>query len=275
MEDQKDQLLGKGDYHIEKWRLQGEIPLIIWAKSTLKKKPVVIFHHGYGASKEQLVGWAPPLAEAGFLVVLPDAHHHGESRDPEFGAFEASNRENFPRESLIDMAATIEKDKFIINFLKKREDVQKENIGIAGNSMGGHISLAAIPLYKEIKAAVIIAGAAEWETLIKETNLFDLTGWKRDLENQIGKKERELLRKYEPIRYLNRYPPIPILFLHGAEDKIVPINCIEKFYKKIRPFYPPGRIKFKKLPGLNHSTLGSYKYLVPDTIDWLKRFCNY
>ncbi len=269
MKDQKDQLLGKVDYHIEKWRLQGEIPLIIWAKNNLEKKPVVIFHHGYTASKEQLIGWAPPLAEAGFLVVLPDAYHHGECRDPNF---EVNNQENLPREFFVNITTTAEKDKLIINFLRKREDVQEESIAIAGISMGGFISLVAIALHKEIRAAVIIAGAAQWEAFLKETNAFDLSGYKKDLRNQIDKEVQELFEKYEPIRYLNRYPPIPILFLHGAEDKIVPVSCIEKFYEKIRPFYPPGRIKFKKLPGLNHSTLGSYEYLIPDTVDWFKKF---
>lgn len=268
----EDQLLVKGEYHIEKWRLQGEIPLIIWSKNNLKKKPAVILHHGYTGSKEQLIGWALPFAEAGFLIALPDAYHHGECRDPNF---EANNQENFPKELLINVTTTAEKDKLVIDFLKKREDVQKENIGIAGGSMGGLISLAAIVLHEEIRAAVIIAGAAEWETLIEETYLFDLFGWKKDLKNQIGERERELLKKYEPIRYLDEYPPTPILFFNGAEDKIVPVNCIEKFYEKIKPFYPSEKIKFKKLSGLNHFTLNSYEYLIPETVDWFKKFCSY
>ncbi len=269
MEHQKDQLLGKGEYFIEKWRLQGEIPLMIWSKNNSKKKPVVILHHGYGGSKEQLVWLASPLAEAGFLVALPDAYHHGECRDPNF---EVNNQKNFPRELLVNVITTAEKDKRIINFLKEREDVQKESIGISGLSMGGHISLAAILLHKEIKAAVIMAGAAEWETLLRESTFLDLFGWKKDLRNQIGERERELLKKYEPIRYLNKYSPTPILFFHGAEDKIVPVNCIENFYEKIKPFYPPEKIELKKLSGLNHFTLGSYKYLIPETVGWFKKF---
>lgn len=269
MEDRKDQLLNKGDYHVERWRLRGEVPVMIWTKGDSKKKPAIIFHHGYGASKEQFTWWAATLADAGFLIALPDAYHHGECWDPNF---QASNQENYPRECLVDVTATAERDRLVINLLKQREDVKKESIGIAGASMGGFISLAAIPLHKEIKAAMVVAGAAEWETFFRETNLFDLSGWKKDLRNQIDKKVQELLEKYEPIRHLNKYPPTSILFFHGAEDKMVPINCVEKFYEKIKSLYPPEKIRFKKLSGFDHSNILLYEHLIPETIDWFRKF---
>jgi len=267
----RDQLLNKGDYHVERWRLQGEVPLVIWSKNNLKKKPAIIFHHGYGGFKEQFIWWASTLAEAGFLVALPDAYHHGECLDPNFGV---SNQENFPREFLVDTITTVQRDKLVISFLKQRKDIQEENIGIAGASMGGIIALASIPLYKEIKTAVVITGAAEWETLLRKTNLFDLFGWKKDLENQVNQNLRELLEKYEPVRHLPKYPPTPILFFHGTNDKMIPISCVENFYEKIKSLYPSGRIKFNKLSGFNHATIGSYKNLISETIDWFKEFLS-
>lgn len=78
-------LQGVGNYRIERW-LAGETPLVtVRSSSALGALPAVVVYHGFAGKKtDNLLGLAVPLADTGFLAVLPDAALHGERAPYDF-----------------------------------------------------------------------------------------------------------------------------------------------------------------------------------------------
>ncbi|TXT60404.1 MAG: conserved membrane protein of unknown function [Promethearchaeota archaeon] len=82
-------------------------------------KKAVIIGHGYMANKEFMKGYALELASAGFVAITLDFRGHGQST----GSLE--------RGSLIDDVRAIKE------YLASREDIDINNLGYIGYSMGG------------------------------------------------------------------------------------------------------------------------------------------
>ncbi|MHA1804226.1 MAG: alpha/beta hydrolase [Promethearchaeota archaeon] len=90
------------------------------AKNGDDKKKVILIGHGHRANKEMLKGYAIELAVAGFIAIPFDFRGHGQST----GMLE--------RDKLIlDVKA-------ILEYLKTRDDVDLNNMGYIGYSMGGY-----------------------------------------------------------------------------------------------------------------------------------------
>lgn len=112
--------------------------------------PVVILNHGYinpaqyvtnGASYRE---WVGTLARAGFMVVKPDYRGNGQSQgQPEGGHFSPVYTYD-----VLNLLAT----------LKQVPGVNPNRVGMLGHSMGGHVSLRAIVVAKDVKATVLAAG---------------------------------------------------------------------------------------------------------------------
>ncbi|MHA1725135.1 MAG: alpha/beta hydrolase [Promethearchaeota archaeon] len=89
------------------------------AKNGAAKKKVILIGHGHRANKEMLKGYAIELAAAGFIAIPFDFRGHGQST----GVLE--------RDKLrLDVQA-------ILKYLETRDDVDLNNFGYIGYSMGG------------------------------------------------------------------------------------------------------------------------------------------
>jgi len=82
-------------------------------------KKAVIIGHGHMANKEILKGYAIELANAGFVAVVFDFRGHGQSLGE------------------IDRGAIIDEVRAIKGYLNSRDDIDINNLGYIGYSMGG------------------------------------------------------------------------------------------------------------------------------------------
>jgi putative phosphoribosyl transferase len=111
---------------------RGEVRLALHLLLPAGVRPAcVIFVHGLGSGKDspRNVVIAERLRDAGIAALLFDLSGHGESSNDLRGEDIAAYRD--------DLAATF-------RWLKSREDVDGDRIGIAGSSLGGLVSLAAV-----------------------------------------------------------------------------------------------------------------------------------
>jgi uncharacterized protein len=97
---------------------------------------VVVFLHGYGATRMEMLDRAAALAGEGYGVLLYDLRGHGESG----GAFRAMG---WP--DAADLTA-------VIDFLAARPEIRKDGIGGFGFSVGGQILLRAAAEDPRIRA---------------------------------------------------------------------------------------------------------------------------
>ena len=222
------------------------------APEAAARRGTVLFYHGFGGTKEKPEPYLSALAEAGFLAVSLDAVGHGERRYPDFdvifnderwdASFEAAETD-FLR--VIDETAA--EVPGIIDDLVARGWAFPDRVGVAGRSLGGCVSYAAVLADSRVRAIVSVVGLPEWT----------------------------LPRAHSPHHHPDRFFPAAVLSQAAEFDEHCPPGQIRAFHDALEPFYAaePDRIAYVEYPGVRHA-------LTPELIaeserglvDWFRRW---
>lgn len=204
----------------------------------ISPRPAIVVAHGWSANAAQVMPIAKHLHEAGCHVLLYNARSHGTS--DEGGPI---TLQKFAEDL---MAA--------IDYLENRPDVDMEQLGVVGHSMGGSSAILATSMDKRIRALVSSAAFADPVALTKEYMrkhhlplgpLFHLVQFFINLwldttmsdiapQNRIGRID------------------IPILLIHGDADAVIsPMNM-----ELLQSHASHGNVQTWLMSGgLHHSTI--------------------
>ncbi len=215
------------DYGIETWesvsfKSADGLSLGAWfipAKDPTKA--TIIFVHGIRGNRSSLMGQASKLIHAGFGGLLIELRNHGVSE---------GNLTTMSAQEVFDIEGAVK-------FLKTREDVNQNNLGIMGHSLGAATAIRAAVRQPELnfviaqasfadlcdsmhQAARALAGLSVNNHLFKAL-LHPLTCLMiRYAQKQVGQNPKDI----SPKRDLQSLD-IPCLFIHGLNDKtICPTN---------------------------------------------------
>jgi uncharacterized protein len=169
----------------------------------------VIFLHGHGGSMDPDVQYVPALHAVGFNVLMFDFRAHGRSdgRVSTIGYLE--------RQDLLGAA----------DFVRAKGI---NRIGLLGFSMGGIVAMLTAPLCPDVRVVISDGGPARMRTALA------VWAWEHGVPRPLGAVLAWLaltvtsLRvganqfHYEPVRWVGRIAPRPILFIHGERDPYVP-----------------------------------------------------
>jgi dipeptidyl aminopeptidase/acylaminoacyl peptidase len=178
----------------------------------------VVFCHGHDGSMDPDVAYAPWFHEAGFNVLMFNfrAHGHSEGERVSMGYLE--------RQDLLGA----------IDYLQGRGIA---GVGVLGFSMGGAVGLTTAAQNAAIRAVASDGGFARLESA--------LLGWGRERRNVprwlawlparliiavTGWRLGVRLAEADPIHWVERIAPRPLLFIHGDLDPYVPIADVEALY---------------------------------------------
>jgi pimeloyl-ACP methyl ester carboxylesterase len=170
---------------------------------------VVVILHGHGGSLDWDIHRAPALNAAGFNVFLFDFRAHGRSqgRLATFGYLER-----------YDVQGAVE-------FLKSRG---MKSIGLLGFSYGAIASMLTAPICQDVRAVAADGGPARMRVAIAARAMeFHLPGWVARLLAWLTVAITSVrlgvnLFLYEPVRWVGKIAPRPILFIHGELDRYCP-----------------------------------------------------
>ncbi len=111
-----------------------------------RRYPAIVSNHPIGSCKEQTAGnvYGAALAEAGFVVIVPDASFQGGSGGSPRWLEDAEQRVRDYRD--------------VVDYLQRLSYVDPERIGILGICGGGGYSIKTAIIDKRIKALVSITG---------------------------------------------------------------------------------------------------------------------
>ncbi len=179
-----------------------------WIPANDSKRTVILLH-GHGGSLDWDLHRAPFLHEAGFNVFLFDFRAHGlsEGRLATFGYLERR-----------DVLGAIE-------YLKGRG---QNRLGLLGFSYGAIASMLTAPLCDEVRAVVADGGPTRMRIALIAHGM-DLGlprwlavwfAWATIIFTSI--RFGANMFAYEPVRWVGKISPRPILFVHGELDKYVP-----------------------------------------------------
>jgi len=245
------------------------IPLLHIVKQSLKgeQTPFVMFVHGFMSVKEKNLHYAYHLAEKGIRVVLPEALYHGE-RSKNFDTLQMSIR--FWEIVLNE----IKEINTIKQYFEANGLINREQIGLAGTSMGGITTLGALTQYDWIKAAVSLMGNPCYTAFLKtQLELLEKNGVKIPLSDDELAEQMNMLERYDLSMHKEKLKNRPLLFWHGERDLEVPFAQTYQFYKEIIPLYEQSPEKLSFIVDQKAAHVVSQEG-VKALVDWFERYLH-
>ena len=179
----------------------------------------VILVHGLAANRSAMLTRAVMLAQNGYQTFLFDLRNHGESQGEvtTVGYLEAQD---------VLAAAT---------YLRSRPDVDPTQIAVWGHSLGAVAVMNAAAADSTLQAVIVESGFPNLGPEVTTPIVKALTGrpptpstawvlWFVDQETGVPASQLDVYVALEQIS------PRPILFVHGVDDAIVPVENSEKMF---------------------------------------------
>lgn len=261
-------------YEVSSWRVDGPsepIPILLYQRADLDgPKPAVVYYHGVVQSKDSYLDSHPMvrrLADAGFVVALPDAPGHGER--PAGTTLIGRLRESLPREFCADIERSADEAPILFEWLAARPEVDGRCLGVLGVSMGGFTAaVVAARLRDRLRAAVCIAGTGDLAACMAETDSIAPGKWGPP-DHAIDPETSERIARIDPITYPDRFAPLPLLVLHGDRDTWNPVGTSQRFADLVRPSYQdaPDRFQLVVIPEAPHWP--PHAAMVREAVAWL------
>jgi dienelactone hydrolase len=184
------------------------------------RHPAVIYMHGAGRDRAELLPFAVALADKGFVALTLSSQQTGAPKTGVAGVRQF--RDAYVRDVVNVRRA--------VDVLRARDDVRRDALGYVGFSYGGILGGIVAGVEHRIRAFDLMsAGAA-----------FDATG-------RGSKVVRELVGSIDPVRYVGRARPSALFLQAGRRDEVVPPRLLRHMYdvaskpKRIR-WYTAGHV---------------------------------
>jgi len=176
--------------------------------------PCVIFLHGIGQKKEFIDEIAEPFVAGGFAMATFDQYTRGERRLPDEAGFIEEGLALRRRGAL-----TVLETRRLVDYLETRKDIASNRIYLVGASFGAITGATAFAFELRLQAAVLVYGGGDLSLLLdSEQARKEIGGGGKPLTMLMS----FLLAPADPIRYIDRAAPRPVLFQNGTHDTLVP-----------------------------------------------------
>ena len=208
-------------YHVDFDSVNGErVPALLNIPTNAKTPvPCVIAQHGYSSRKEDNIIFSLALARMGICMFSMDAQYHGERSRAGKDIFSTDIDEDARAivQTVIDLRRAVD-------YLQSRADVDPDRIGYVGVSMGGILGAIFSGADARVRAPILIVGGGGWRTLITYSQI----GPAITMRNHVEKNNLDvdaIANKFEvvePLNFIWRVSPRPVLFINGKRDTLVP-----------------------------------------------------
>ncbi|WP_010650029.1 alpha/beta fold hydrolase [Oceanobacillus massiliensis] len=236
--------------------------VIVNADKQNEALPVVVYIHGFTSAKEQNLPLAYLLAEKGYRVVLPDSMYHGEREA------DISNRKK--QISFWDIVLqNVDELQTIKSYLDDKNLLLDGRFGLAGTSMGGITTSAALTKYPWIKTAAILMGSPKITTFAKTlVESFKKMG-NLPVTDEMLEGLYSNLKKLDLSVHPEKLDGRPLLFWHGENDSVVPFDHSYTFYDEaVKLYQNKENIKFIKEENRDHKVS---RYAIMQTVNWFDK----
>lgn len=245
----------------ESWN---DIPLLHVVDQEKKEQPLptLTYIHGFTSAKEHNLPLAYLLADKGYRVLLPDAMLHGD-RETDISYKERQLQFFDIVQQNLDEIESIYEELIAKNLL------DGNRFGLAGTSMGGITTAAALTQFSWIKTAGVLMGSPK------------ITSFAKQLIEYMKQEQKDFPIPDEQISVLlNQLKEIdlslqveklfgrPLFFWHGEDDNVVPFEQAYSFYEEaINHYKNPENISFLKEMGHGHKVS---RFAIVEFVKWLE-----
>jgi len=227
-------------------------------KKATKTTPFVIFLHGLGSSASSLFGNCADLARAGFNAASFDLRNHGDRcLKSSLNGFKencACEEDFFRRISDLYalMLGSMSDLRLLIDLLQYSYGLALGEIGLAGVSLGGHISLLSFIQEPRIKTVVSLLGCGDYYRLSQHRT--QVYGYSLEaFEKYYDENLSLILNRFDPVNHVEKLAQRPLLLIHNRKDRVVPGICNELFYRRAsEAYHDKSRIVYSLHEKLGH-----------------------
>ena len=174
-----------------------------WFMKPKQKKPkgTVVFSHGNAGAVGYHVGFVSFMVKGGYQVLLYDYRGYGKSKG------------KVSRKGLVeDVTAAFD-------YLVTRADVNQSRLFSFGHSLGGAKSIAALGMKrpKGLRGVISFAGFSSYQKMAEL------------VAGEFGKSVVDDV--FAPEGLIEKIHPVPVLIVHGVDDKVVPVSHAKTLYR--------------------------------------------
>ena len=157
----------------------------------------------------------------------------------------------------------------LLDFVSTIEDADVNRIGMFGASRGGMQTHLAVKQLKNIKAIATIAGSTDLSKGLVYRPAMENVYMKRIPDYERNKQQE--LDKRSVLKWVDELSPdIPILLLHGTDDKRVSVKHSEDFAKALTKHNIPHKLVL--YPGDNHGLIRNRDNVNREIVDWFNKY---
>jgi len=193
-----------------------------WRAAVSEQPPLIVKSHG-GPTSAATAGLDLSLqfwTSRGFAVL--DVNYRGSS------GFGRKYREKlYGQWGVADVADCIAGAKFLAG----RGDADAGKLIVTGGSAGGYTTLCALTFHREFAAGASYYGVSDLVALATDTHKFE--SHYLDWLIEPYRPDSALYHERSPIHFAERLSA-PVIFLHGEDDPVVPIDQAERMFAALR-----------------------------------------
>lgn len=196
-----------------------------------KPFPCIIFLHGYGGEKEDMIPLAALAADARYAVIAIDVQYHGERRRAGIELYSANMTRT--KDGFIQ---TVIDARRALDYLETRQDIDPSKLALVGGSMGALIGAILVGVEPRLRACVLVVGGGNMTLMVQRSQHSALPAIREYLEaNNISYRAvQEALDPIDPINFVDAISPRPLLMHNGKFDDIVPAECGRLLYERAK-----------------------------------------
>lgn len=201
-----------------------------WLPAHRSDRGTILFFHGNGGNISSNLGQAERFHRLGFSVLLIDYRGYGKSEG------------NFPSESQVDEDAEI-----AWNYLTQQRQIPPRRITLFGHSLGGAIAINLALRHPDLAGLIVQSSFTSMQAMVEIQQHYRIFPTALLLTQQFPSLER--------VRHLQ----VPVLYIHGTADGLLPHRMSQALYAATL-----GRKQLHLVAGANHnnvSQVGGDRYL--------------
>lgn len=192
------------------------------------RRPAVILGHGHGGDAEDMAAFFGPDLSRSVHVLSVTHPYHGRGR-------RQRGEDICPRdpERLVERWIRAVRDmRHALRVLGARPDVDPERIGYLGFSLGGCLGALLAAYEPRLRAAVLVAPAADWKTLAATDSSWHIGFGGQPLAEWLRvPRLASRLGVIDPVRSIARFAPRPLLVVVGKNDRVIRASSGRALYE--------------------------------------------
>jgi len=192
-----------------------------------------------------------------WLVLALDYPYHGDRSNMSHREFLGVLPE--ARRAMLD---TVPAGMLALDYLWRRDDVDRDRVVLAGGSFGALFSPALAAADQRVTAVAIFFGAGDLQELI-DANLE--MPW--PVKPIVGWLGSVIVSPLEPLKYIHAVSPRPLFMLNGTEDEAMPVHCSRVLHERAGD---PKTIRWLPLGHVHIRSIEFHQRVLDVFMGWLR-----